>query len=209
MHKENHENNEERDITKKSNSQAYLSQPNKSRRENSGGILNNSNRSQERSNKVPKLATRGTQAFKGRPVSVAKKGVEKLSEILSTNEVEKLVDTLAQKPNNNETQEPNKEKDENCVVIIREEMEGSKSERGGIESLTKMNIGQAGVMQPNIPRPPNNQDTPPLHSPKQVTMQREVFVENEVFLDANDQGSGVSLDSDIDMATETPSPNFK
>jgi hypothetical protein len=194
----------ERENHKNSNKRPDLSQASKGRRGTNGNNQNNSNNGQERSIKESKLATRGTHSFKGRSAPSAKKGVDKLTEILKTNEVEKLMENLTQKPICKDTRETNNEKEGNNVIILGTQEFGMKRDNGR-DSLAETDTGHIGVMQPNIPRPPNNQNITPILSMRTVTMQREESVENEVFLDANEQGSNVSSDSDTEMVPESPS----
>jgi hypothetical protein len=194
----------ERENHKNSNKRPDLSQASKGRRGTNGNNQNNSNNGQERSIKESKLATRGTHSFKGRSAPSAKKGVDKLTEILKTNEVEKLMENLTQKPICKDTRETNNEKEGNNGIILGTQEFGMKRDNGR-DSLAETDTGHIGVMQPNIPRPPNNQNITPILSMRTVTMQREESVENEVFLDANEQGSNVSSDSDTEMVPESPS----
>jgi hypothetical protein len=65
--------------------------------------------------------------------------VEKLTELLSTHDVEKLVENLIQKPINNEAREPNREKRERCVTTIGATKGGINNDKY-IESLADKNI---------------------------------------------------------------------
>jgi hypothetical protein len=79
--------------------------------------------------------------------------VEKLTELLSIHDVEKLVENLIQKPINNEAHQPNREKRERCVTTI-----GAKKDDITMTNILNpcpTRIYDKRVMQPNIPRPSN------------------------------------------------------
>ncbi|MCI12975.1 hypothetical protein A2U01_0034086, partial [Trifolium medium] len=65
-------------------------------------------------------------------------------------------------------------------------------------------LGQQGVHNPNIPRPPNLGLTPPEAMPHEHQHERENALDNELFIDANDHSSMRSFDSDMEIVEETP-----
>jgi hypothetical protein len=67
-------------------------------------------------------------------------------------------------------------------------------------------LGPKSVTNPNMPRPPDNmfisptlQIIPPVMEPNE-----DLPIDGEVFEDANDQGSNLSSDSDMELVVETP-----
>jgi hypothetical protein len=65
--------------------------------------------------------------------------VEKLTELLSIHDVEKLVENLIQKPINNEAHEPNREKRDRCVTTIGAKKDGINNDKY-IESMADKSI---------------------------------------------------------------------
>jgi hypothetical protein len=59
---------------------------------------------------------------------------------------------------------------------------------------------------PNVPRPPDFMDAPPIINITSNFQQKEdINVEKENFLDASDQVGDGSSDSDMEIVKETPS----
>ncbi|MCI17172.1 hypothetical protein A2U01_0038319 [Trifolium medium] len=56
---------------------------------------------------------------------------------------------------------------------------------------SEVNMGQKGIQNPNLPRPPN------IHA-------RDTALENEFFLDADDNASLGSMELDMELVEETP-----
>jgi hypothetical protein len=79
------------------------------------------------------------------------------------------------------------------------------------EGATKdgFNFQDMGLMLsggPNVPRPPDSMDTPPIINITSNSQQKEdINVEKENFLDASDQVGDGSSDSDMEIVKETPS----
>jgi hypothetical protein len=73
-----------------------------------------------------------------------------------------------------------------------------------------LHVGLAINGNPNIPRPPdllnaptgNTSTTPLIITPSQ-TQNEDVTVEGEIFEDANDQGSNMGSDSEMEIVRET------
>jgi hypothetical protein len=67
-------------------------------------------------------------------------------------------------------------------------------------------MGPKNVSNPNMPRPPDKKDThhAPTTMPKFLIQNEDLATEGDVFEDANDQGTNLSSDSEMDFVVETP-----
>jgi hypothetical protein len=59
---------------------------------------------------------------------------------------------------------------------------------------------------PNAPRPPDMLIVPPqtIVPDQSQTRNEDTLIEGEIFEDANDQGSNIGSDSEMDIVRETP-----
>jgi hypothetical protein len=157
----------------------------KNKRANGGVINRRGDSGVDRNIKESKLATRGGN-FKGKNGSHGKRGVDS---ILEKGGVELLGKVLGHDnqpiyntfTNNGEESRPDKN-------IMDTDHEGSPGQ----------------VANPNVPRPPNWAITPPkLLSQTTIATVEEQVGDGEIFVDAHDQGSVGSQDSDMEVVAET------
>jgi hypothetical protein len=162
----------------------------KNRRGNGGDTFNKGENVADRIPKESKLATRGGNIIKGKTGAVMKRGVENVVDKFGVEVIEDLVGKSLQ-PNKSNTQSIEKDKhmEENDMGRISANMMGPKH-----------------VSNPNMPRPPDKKDThhaPPTMS-KFLIHNEDLATEGDVFEDANDQGTNLSSDSEMDFVVETP-----
>jgi hypothetical protein len=143
----------------------------------------------ERPIKDNKLATRGGNNFKGKGGAHVGRGVENLGDMMGAQILESLTGYV-----------------NNPIVTIGKKGEFRESKKvDDVGLVGAERLGQKSVSQPNVPRPPNSVETPPfelLSSSMQSNI--DLTLEGEVFEDANDQGTNVSSDSEMETIDETP-----
>ncbi|PNX91777.1 hypothetical protein L195_g047911, partial [Trifolium pratense] len=162
----------------------------KNRRANKGG--NN----QERISKDTKLVTRGGGIGKGKVVSSVKKGIENICEMMGPKRIEssKMGEIYQQSSHGNHMANTN---EESHVVVMKEGMK----ENGPEVNLV---LGQKGVQNPNLSRPPNILVSPPGGISHNSKVMGDMVLEGELFMDADDQASMGSMESDMEIVAETP-----
>jgi hypothetical protein len=144
----------------------------------------------ERIPKEPKLATRVGNTFKGKFSANTKKGVEHAMDKMG---IDIIGDLMGQ------TVQPK--------AVSTQNITGRKNIGEHELGLTSASmLGPKSVSNPNLPRPPDNVVIPPLSQkiPTLLTSNEDLSIEGEVFEDANDQGSHLSSDSDMEVVGETP-----
>jgi hypothetical protein len=88
-----------------------------------------------------------------------------------------------------------------------EESHANAMNKGGMkEDGPDINLflGQKGVKNPNLPRPPNILPTPFGDMSHNSRMMGDITPDGELFLDADDQASMGSVESDMEIIAETP-----
>jgi hypothetical protein len=144
----------------------------------------------ERIPKEPKLATRVGNTFKGKVGANTKKGVEHAMDKMG---IDIIGDLMGQ------TVQPK--------AVSTQNITGRKNIGEHELGLTSASmLGPKSVSNPNLPRPPDNVVIPPISQkiPTLLTSNEDLAIEGEVFEDANDQGSNLSSDSDMEVVGETP-----
>jgi hypothetical protein len=144
----------------------------------------------ERINRENKLATRGGGSFKNKTAAHGKKGVEGIVDKMGVQVVENLLGQVSS---------------HSRVQTINFEGNGD-NERKEVCSDQNMVTGTKEKTQPNIPRPPDWMIPTTIVTNKVSSLQpnEDVMMEGEVFVDANDQNSQASLESDMEYVEETP-----
>jgi hypothetical protein len=148
---------------------------------------------QEKINREAKLAPRGGGNFKGKNGSSIKKGVDNLAEMMGINMMESL---KAQYQRSKITKGDNSSNLEVCKVIDSEKVIIG---RPGANTL----LGRADAENPIVTRPPDLQNTPPIENYSTDTQVDPMGVEAEIFVDANDQGSVGTSESDMEFVAES------
>jgi hypothetical protein len=163
---------------------------NKNKRVTEGDHINKGLNATERGPKASKLATRVGNTFKGKSGASAKKGVEQALDKMGVNIIGDLM---------GQTGQPK--------TVSMQNFAG-KENNGEYEmgrTDTSM-LGPKSVINPNMPRPPDNVFIPPTLqiTPPVIKPNEDLPIDGEVFEDANDQGSNLSSDSDMELVVETP-----
>jgi hypothetical protein len=161
----------------------------KNKRVNSGVVNKKGEGVTDRIYKEPKLATRGS-SFKGKSGAHGKKGVDSIMDKVGVDLLEKSLGHDKQPNFNN-------------LTNIEEVTNAAKNVTG--PRLEERSV-PLSVNNPNVPRPPNRPATPPIFlSPILTPVEGEQIGEGDVFVDANDQGSVGSQESDMEVVVETMS----
>jgi hypothetical protein len=158
-----------------------------------GGSMKKGEGNQEKINREAKLAPRGGGNFKGKNGSSIKKGVDNLAEMMGINMMESL---KAQYQRPKITKGDNSSNLEVCKVI---DSEKAIIGRPGANTL----LGRADAENPIVTRPPDLQNTPPIENYSTDTQVDPMGVEAEIFVDANDQGSVGTSESDMEFVAES------
>jgi hypothetical protein len=159
----------------------------KNKRVNGGRVINRGDGMADRIPKESKLATRGG-SFKGKSSTHGKRGVDNIMDRVG---VQLLENTLGQSKQANFNHATHNEEDTTSTRIVM----GSEQQ-----------VRFGPILQPNpgVPRPPNWSNLPPTTLSNFSTPAEEEQVgEGEVFVDANDQGSVGSQESDMEVVVET------
>jgi hypothetical protein len=161
----------------------------------------------ERLLKTSKLATRGTQSFKGKAASNLKKGVENISGYRGENNVDMLWEGHVRRSNDVDGQLIMGVQNNNLKIVEENFKQGAINGSVSLGQNGEMGMGHNQITLPNIPRPPNlDKDTTTITS-KVLELVQDLGVEKEVFVDASENGTAGDSESDMEIVEETPKSN--
>jgi hypothetical protein len=143
---------------------------------------------QEKNIKGTKLGARATGSFKGK--------------ILSKNNGRTTVENIVENIEKNDLANIFKEKFQQ-VKISEKNNESAKGGGGFNFQEVGLHVGLPMIGDPNTPRPPDMLVVPPSASVPDHKNE-DTIGEGEIFEDANDQGSNMGSDSEMDIVRETP-----
>jgi hypothetical protein len=158
----------------------------------------------ERLVKNSKLATRGTQSFKGKSGSSLKKGVENISDLLVENNMERMREAQLSRPNDDNGQINMEVQNSNLKGGSEQAIQGTHNGTSMLGPNGHRMIGNMQIVQPNIPRPPNVEHNTPVNVSKVQQAGYELGVEKDEFVDASENGTAGDSESDMEVVTETP-----
>jgi hypothetical protein len=158
----------------------------------------------ERANKDSKLATRGTQSFKGKGGGFSKKGVENSSGLMGENRREVVKEAHFRRPNDNNGQQNLGFQNGLNVGVTDKVTKGEDSKTTYLDQHVNTNLGQIQIIMPNVPRPPNSDGNTSIFTANTQLQSHVSMVDNDEFVDASDNGATGDSESDMDVVDETP-----